>query len=117
MKFQRTLLMLSVVAAIGIVSLTGCCQQCATPTETPSGAAAVIPAELVEYKETIQKLPEGEWAAVYKQKICPVSGGALGAMGIPIKVTIEGRDVYICCESCRKPLEEDPEKYLSKIPE
>jgi YHS domain-containing protein len=116
MKFPKTVLAFSIVTTIAIITFVGCCQQCSTTPEAPSATATAIPPELIEFKETIQKLPEDEWAAVYKQKICPVSGGALGAMGTPIKVAVEGRDVYICCEGCRKSLEADPEKYLSKIP-
>jgi len=50
-----------------------------------------------------------------KQKVCPVSGEKLGEMGPPIKVTVAGHDVFICCPSCKEPLEQDPGKYLAKI--
>ena len=122
MKSSRIFLMLGIVITLGFLTLTGCCQQCATPGEnkTPSktsdAASTAIPPVLVEYKEAIQKLPESEWAAVYKQVNCPVSGQPLGSMGTPIKVTVQGQDVYICCEGCRKALEDNPEKYLTKFP-
>jgi YHS domain-containing protein len=60
--------------------------------------------------------PEGA-AAARKQAICPVGGGPLGTMGKPYKVTIEGRDVYLCCEHCEGDLKADPKKYLAKLKE
>lgn len=50
-----------------------------------------------------------------KQKVCPVGGGPLGAMGTPIKVAVAGHDVFICCEGCREHLLEDPAKHLATI--
>ena len=34
------------------------------------------------------------------QKICPVSGKALGSMGAPIRVRAGDQDVYLCCRGC-----------------
>lgn len=117
MKFSKIALTLSIVVTLGMLTLVGC-QQNATPTDasTSDAAAIAIPPVLLDYKDTIQKLPEAEWAAVYKQVNCPVSDSPLGSMGTPIKVTVEGRDVYICCEGCRKSLVDDPKKYLDKLP-
>jgi hypothetical protein len=36
-------------------------------------------------------------------------------MGTPIKVTVEGRDVYLYCEGCRDQLEANPDKFLAKL--
>ena len=49
------------------------------------------------------------------QKVCPVSGQPLGSMGTPIKMTVKGQEVFICCRACRKPLEKNPDKYLAKM--
>ena len=50
-----------------------------------------------------------------KQKVCPVSDDVLGVMGTPIKVSVNGHDVFICCPSCEEPLMKDPDKYLVKL--
>ena len=63
------------------------------------------------------ELKPEEAAAARKQAICPVGGGPLGTMGKPYKVTIEGRDVYLCCEHCEEDLKADPEKFLAKLKE
>ncbi len=36
-------------------------------------------------------------------------------MGTPIKVEVEGRDVFICCEGCRERLVAAPEKYFAVL--
>ncbi|MDA1054706.1 MAG: hypothetical protein O3C40_30125 [Planctomycetota bacterium] len=56
-------------------------------------------------------------AAAEKQKTCPVSDEPLGGMGTPIKVTINGRDVFVCCDGCTDTLKADPDKFLAKLPQ
>ncbi len=52
---------------------------------------------------------------VMQQKLCPVAQEPLGSMGLPLKVDVGGRAVFICCEGCRRPLVEEPEKYLPTL--
>lgn len=47
-------------------------------------------------------LSDSDKEAIKKQKICPVSGQALGSMGDPIKVTAKGRSIFLCCSGCVK---------------
>jgi len=54
-------------------------------------------------------------AAAEKQKVCPVSGEPLGSMGLPYKVHMKGRDVFLCCPGCEEALRKDPDTYLAKI--
>ena len=53
--------------------------------------------------------------AARQQEICPVSGEPLGSMGKPIKLTVEGREVFICCAGCEGSLRENPEKYFGEL--
>jgi Cu(I)/Ag(I) efflux system membrane fusion protein len=53
---------------------------------------------------------------IAKQKVCPVTGEDLDAMGGPVKVEVAGRVVFICCEGCEAKLRKDPQKYLSRLP-
>ena len=75
------------------------------------------PAELAEYAKVLAELPMEDRMAVYKQKLCPVSGGALGAMGKPYKLNVKGRDVFLCCKGCEGEITADPDKYLAKLSE
>jgi hypothetical protein len=50
-----------------------------------------------------------------RQRVCPVSGELLGKMGEPIKLEVEGREVWICCAGCEDALRKDPERYFAKL--
>lgn len=52
---------------------------------------------------------------VDEQKICPVTGEALGSMGKPLPVDLDAGQVWICCKGCEKSLKDTPAKYLPKL--
>jgi hypothetical protein len=63
------------------------------------------------------ELSAADLALLARQKICPVSGEPLdSSMGGPVRLEVAGRTVFVCCKSCEGPLREDPEKYLSRLP-
>ena len=66
--------------------------------------------------EAMAQLASEDRRLAEAQRICPVTEMALGCMGIPIKVDVQGQPVFICCEGCRKGLLAEPEKYLAKLP-
>jgi hypothetical protein len=39
----------------------------------------------------------------------------LGSMGKPLRVTVEGREVFLCCGDCEDQLHKDPATYLAKL--
>jgi len=54
----------------------------------------------------------------YPLMTCVVSGEKLGGdMGEPYVFTYEGREVKLCCKSCRKDFDKDTAKYLALIDE
>ena len=46
---------------------------------------------------------------------CVVSDEKLGEMGKPYVFVQDGREVKLCCESCKKDFKKDPAKYMKKI--
>jgi len=64
---------------------------------------------------SLAKLSPEDRAAAEKQKVCPVSGERLGLMGPPVKVTVKGKTVFLCCKNCEKAIKKDPDKYLAKL--
>ena len=64
----------------------------------------------------LAKLTPADRTLAEKQKLCPVAGAPLGSMGAPIKVDVNGRPVFICCEGCREALLAEPAKHLAKLP-
>jgi len=67
--------------------------------------------------KALASLSAEDRTAAEKQKTCPVSDESLGGMGTPIKVSVNGRDVFLCCEGCKETLQGDPDKYLAKLPQ
>lgn len=58
------------------------------------------------------ELSQADRDAALAQRTCPVTGDILGSDGTPIKVRVDGRDVFVCCEECVAVLQKDPGKYL-----
>jgi hypothetical protein len=104
-------LLLVAMASAGLL-LAGCGDSGKTPP-TKAGKTQDGPGD--EIAANLAKLSAADRAAAEKQGDCPVSGEKLGSMGVPIKVTVKERDVWLCCKSCEKPLKADPDKYLAKI--
>jgi YHS domain-containing protein len=96
---------------IGNQTIYVCCASCidtlkANPTKflTTAPTLHVAPAT------------QADVAAITRQKLCPVMDEPLGSMGIPLKVSGLGRDVFLCCKGCLKSLQKEPQKYLAKLP-
>lgn len=81
-----------------------------------SGRNAHAAETLTAEEDPASGLSPEDQALVARQKICPVTGKPLGSMGTPVKVSVTGKDVMICCEGCESRLKKDPKAYLSKIP-
>jgi YHS domain-containing protein len=124
----------AVVLIVFVISVIGCgrCATCppqsggtssgaalekgAPGAAAPEPSAESAPANSADYAENLAELSPEDRALVAQQKICPVSGETLGSMGKPVKVTVQGRVVFLCCPGCKKEIERNPEKYLAKIP-
>ena len=69
----------------------------------------------------IRKLDDrGDQKTAMEQKICAVNEEEgkpvhLGTMGVPIKQTVKGKTVFLCCPGCKRELEKNPDKYLARI--
>ena len=65
----------------------------------------------------LAKLSSEDRAAAERQHVCPVTGKMLGTMGPPLKVSVQGETVWLCCPGCQEPLLKEPEKYLKNLPD
>ena len=63
----------------------------------------------------LAKLSAEDRDSAEKQHFCPVSGEMLGAMGAPLKIDVNGQQVWICCGDCKDKLLENPGEYLAKL--
>lgn len=63
----------------------------------------------------LTKLADGDRTAALAQRVCPVTDKPLGSMGKPPKVTVDGRDVFLCCDGCEEELKDNAARYLAKL--
>lgn len=71
--------------------------------------------EKSEVSEAFADLSLADREAAAAQKMCPVSDQELGSMGTPIKVVVEGRDVFVCCQGCVDELKNNFAEYVTKL--
>lgn len=56
-------------------------------------------------------------AAAFSQRTCPVSREVLGSRGTPIKIAVDGKTIFVCCESCAATVQRNPERYFQTVPQ
>jgi YHS domain-containing protein len=103
------------LVVIGTFATIGCSEKPASTAPTATTESATPAASADKLPDGFDKLSPADQTAALAQKICPVSGEKLGEMGTPFKVTVKGRDVFLCCPSCKDDLMKDPDKYLAKL--
>jgi hypothetical protein len=91
------------------------------PKDEPA-LAKTTPAEDDKESKTIAenraKLSPEDRKLADAQEWCVISTeGPLGGMGVPVKLTIKGETVFVCCKNCKGDAEKDPEKTLAKLAE
>ncbi len=95
-----------------------CCKEC-TKDAMSGGAATVKMAEKLSAASTeLAKLPMEERMAAEAQKYCAINTkGFLGSMGAPIKLVLDGKPVYLCCNNCTAKAQANPAATLAKVEE
>lgn len=66
-------------------------------------------------EEWLQGLREADRPLAVRQKVCPITGKALGSMGVPVRLELQGRTVFLCCDGCTDAMQSNPDKYLKKL--
>ena len=83
----------------------------ATSTARPS----MIEDEDVKAKAVLAKLSRVDRRLAETQGYCPIQEKRLGTMGPPVKITVKGQPVFLCCKGCVNDATEDPEQTLTKV--
>ncbi len=95
-----------------------CCKACVEDAQKGGAATVKTVMKLRDSTAEIAKLPMEERMAIEAQKYCAINTkGFLGSMGAPIKLTIEGKPVYLCCGGCTAKAEANPAATLAKVEE
>ena len=106
------------VALMFVVAMFAATAGCSTePAATQQADDAKSAAdEEARFAAALDKLSPEDRALAVAQRNCPVSGHRLGSMDAPIIVEVEGRKVFLCCESCREPMLDRPAEFMAKLP-
>jgi Cu(I)/Ag(I) efflux system membrane fusion protein len=97
----------------------------AKPNQPPAGAPVrpkpeprvAVTAPEPDDLQNIAQLPAADRKLALAQRICPVTGAALGSMGVPVKITLRGQTVFLCCEGCVGKAKRSPDEMLKKLAE
>lgn len=108
MRYDRHFALAGLMTAMAV--FVGCQSETA-PTASETSAADSQPAA----NAALASLPQEDQAMAAAQKfVCPVSGGPLGEMGPPVKVTVGDRSLLLCCVHCEEDAAANFDKYFAK---
>lgn len=69
-----------------------------------------------EITASLAKLEPTDRAVAQEQRFCPVQEGVrLGTMGTPVKLSLEGKTVFLCCQGCVAHAERNPKQILETV--
>jgi RND family efflux transporter MFP subunit len=92
-----------------------CCEACRAKAEADPKGAATKAEELRDIEAALAKLSPTDRKLAEAQGMCVVSDESpLGSMGMPLKVMVDGKPVFICCEGCREEALKDPQATTAK---
>jgi len=92
-KKSKAAIAAAAVVIIGLLLFTGC------KKKSESDVSAV---------------PQAPTAAQIEQTTCPVMAGPVNK---DFYTEYKGKKVYFCCAGCKEKFEQDPEKYIAKLPQ
>ncbi|MFN3193969.1 MAG: hypothetical protein ACE361_25895 [Aureliella sp.] len=94
-----------------------CCEPCSAKIKANPDEylAMYYSAKGKEIRPGVYESTLADASAIAAQETCPVMDKKLGGMGVPQKVNVNGKSVYICCAGCAKKLDAQPEKYLAML--
>ena len=105
---KRAALLLSLGVGIGLTTI-GCSDWNSPPMPSVQDPETVI-------ESSINRLTEEDRALAKRQKFCPImEKERLGLREPPIKLLIEGKSVFVCCDSCVVPAQQNSKKTLDQV--
>ncbi len=111
-KHSVTICLYICVLLVGMTALQGC--ETSEPGDSATFAEAKREIDEQRHKAMIMSGPEKELVQTAEQTACPIMGTAIDKNAY---TEYKGKKVYFCCAGCKTPFLENPEKYLSKLPQ
>jgi Cu(I)/Ag(I) efflux system membrane fusion protein len=65
--------------------------------------------------KNVRQLIKVDCSKAMIQRVCPVTGVPLGSMGVPIKMTLRGKTLFVCCKGCIAKARRSPADTLKKL--
>jgi membrane fusion protein, copper/silver efflux system len=87
------------------------------PSQPQLGPVASAATPNAEDLENINQLPESDRKLAIVQRACPITGAALGSMGVPVKIVLRGQPVFLCCQGCVAKANQNPDETLKRVDE
>jgi hypothetical protein len=81
---------------------------------TGNGSPGSASGASAKHQANVAKLPAADRPLAKRQQVCPITNLPLGSMGVPYKMTVQGRPLFLCCEGCKDQVAKDPHAALTK---
>lgn len=95
-----------------------CCAGCEEGANSDGKKTLANVEKLKKSAAALAKLPATDLPIAEAQLFCPIHAGSrLGSMGVPVKVTLDGKPVFLCCKGCEAAARKDPKGTLAKVSE
>lgn len=95
-----------------------CCSGCQDDAEKHGRKTLAKIEKLKKATAAIAKLPVTDQLLSETQLFCPIDEGSrLGSMGTPVKLMLEGKPVFLCCQGCEDAARENTKTTLAKVEE
>ena len=108
MKKNNAMFIVTSLLLVGLIMLNGCKKSEPAPSETSEKKQ-----EMQEHAAMVSESAKEVVSAV-EQTDCPVMGGAINKA---IFTEYKDKKVYFCCSPCKEKFEQEPEKYVAKLPQ
>jgi hypothetical protein len=93
-----------------------CCAGCEDDAKADGKKTLAGVEKLKKASAALAKLPTADLPTAEAQLLCPIHDGSrLGSMGVPVKVVLDGKPVFLCCKACEGAARKDPKGTLAKV--
>ncbi len=108
-KQLKAMLIVTSLLCVGLIALNGCKKSEPAPSETSADSMQEMQEHAAMMSESVKEV-----VSAIEQTDCPVMGGAIDKA---IFAEYKGKKVYFCCSPCEEKFNEEPEKYIAKLPQ
>ncbi len=93
-----------------------CCAGCTKRAKSRAKTTLASAATLTRVNANLSKLSDSDRRNAEAQVFCAIKNNVrLGSTGVPTKVTIDGRPLFVCCTDCATEAATHPKETLTKL--